>query len=189
MSEGTEQPRPGSSPRRRFPVATLVWLAVIIGWLGGGYLIARVMGDQHSAAVERLRTQPEEKTLPVVIIPRRAEIPRPAPPASPAPSERSTWVAADGEVITNPRWRAQPVPVFPEAAAQAGVPQASVKMRCLVGPNEQLNDCMVLEETPPHYGFAGAALESLRGARVEPRLVDGTAQASTIIFTVRFRLE
>ena len=90
-------------------------------------------------------------------------------------------------MITNPRWAQQPALVYPSAALDAGI-EGAVVVGCRVRRDGRFEDCEVVSETPAGFGFAAAAVEASKTARVHPRTVDGLATDSRATWTARFRL-
>ncbi|MBU2118161.1 MAG: TonB family protein [Alphaproteobacteria bacterium] len=96
-------------------------------------------------------------------------------------------VAPRPAMITNPRWGQPPRLIYPEAALSGNV-EGAVVMACRVRGDGRFQDCEVVSETPSGYGFAAAAMEGSRTARVHPRTVDGLAVDARATWTARFRL-
>jgi protein TonB len=88
--------------------------------------------------------------------------------------------------ITNPSWRSQPRPKFPETAPREVV-SASVGLNCILSPQGRATACEIVSETPQGYGFGAAAIEAMiQTARFNPRRVDGVPAEGQVTATVRF---
>ncbi len=87
----------------------------------------------------------------------------------------------------HPGWAVAPQPMFPSAAAAAGIADGSARLTCSASGSGDLSNCVVQTEAPPGYGFGQAALDSIRGARVNPSS-DG-APRPAVSFTISFVLQ
>lgn len=91
--------------------------------------------------------------------------------AFPAPTQR---------IRSGPRFTRRPTTEqlfahYPEAARQAGI-EGRASVRCVVQPNLHLDECTIVSEDPPGYGFGAAAIEVMRTYfEVEPTLPDGSS--------------
>ncbi|HEY1752209.1 MAG TPA: energy transducer TonB [Caulobacteraceae bacterium] len=92
-------------------------------------------------------------------------------------------------VVIDPDWAAYvpPInPVYPKAAFRAGV-SGRATLSCLVSAEGRLQDCKVIEQTPPGYDFGDAALKLSRSFRMTPQLRDGVAVGGAkVTFPVAF---
>lgn len=125
--------------------------------------------DSTTLSVTRVSPNPVENTA-------TAEPVRPQPPA----------------VITNPSWSRQPsaeqmMRAYPERAIAAGM-AGSASLNCLVLPSGAVTDCNVMRETPGGYGFGRAAQSLSRHFRINPRMVNGSAEGSRVNINLRFNL-
>jgi TonB family protein len=113
-----------------------------------------------------------------------------AAPASAATTSRTPAPAAQ---ITNPDWLRKPSPddisrYYPKAAQQRGV-GGRVRVRCGLANDGVLNDCVVLSEAPPGYGFGEAALNVASRFQMRPGTRDGRPIAGQIIVPILFSPE
>ena len=99
-------------------------------------------------------------------------------------------------VVTGPDWSHIQGPgladligsVYPVEARRKGL-SGTAKMRCVVTVEGKLDQCFVLEETPPDAGFGQAELRLSPYFRFHPRLVDGVPTGgATVIIPIRFAL-
>jgi protein TonB len=72
-------------------------------------------------------------------------------------------------------WAAQPsgrdlIQAYPPRALARGI-QGETRLMCRIWPNGRLYGCYVVSETPPGFGFAGAALSLV--PRFQARLLPG----------------
>ena len=111
------------------------------------------------------------------------------PIVAPASEASALLPSASDGVVTQPSWRVRPSSVYPAAAAMAGIDQGSATLRCRITPSGRVEACRTLTETPHGHGFAAAALDGARLAKLSPRTVDGTPTGGVVQFTMRFRME
>ena len=83
----------------------------------------------------------------------------------------------DPETTTQPDWAALPSAdavhtAFPPEARRRQV-SGRAKIRCTVKIDGRLKDCVVVSETPPGWGFGGAASKMSGAFRMKPRMEDG----------------
>lgn len=128
------------------------WLWILILVLAGTAVAwaatnADIDFERFIPKPERIETRTSE----VVEAERATRDPGPTP----APDVR------EGAAV---RWAVQPTPRYPEAGLAVG--HARVRLGCFVQPDFSLGQCVVLQETPPGYGFGASALASVRDARV-----------------------
>ena len=96
-------------------------------------------------------------------------------------------------VITNPDWIRGPGPniigpVYPAKASINGQSGAA-KIKCIVTVKGALDRCVVVEESPPGWGFGSAALALSQYFAMRPRIVDGIpAGDATVVIPIRFDL-
>jgi TonB family protein len=94
-------------------------------------------------------------------------------------------------MIIEPDWAAAvaPInPVYPKAAFRAGV-SGRATLSCEVSVEGRLQDCKVIDETPPGYDFGDAALKLSRYFRMTPQLRDGVpVGGAKVTFPVAFAL-
>jgi TonB family protein len=98
-------------------------------------------------------------------------------------------------VVTNPDWSQAVGPgaadlmgVYPGQARRKGL-SGTAKIGCAVTVEGKLDQCVVLEETPPNQGFGQAALRLSPYFRFQPRLVDGVPTGgATVVIPIRFDL-
>lgn len=166
---GGRPPIPLIEEPRRPPwmlIVILAALAVVVLW---------VISNTH------IRFDDEAETVPPVAesgeqVVEREEV-VPVPPFEPEP-------APDAPVrlpVEAPRWARTPQPEYPEP--RAGMPStARVVVTCLVQPQGRLDDCVIVSEDPPGYGFGASALSAARQAR----LADDARPGVRITYTTRF---
>lgn len=160
----------------------LVWVATLAGVLGLAAAVGWALSNMSFAfreAASRDETAESEALIPVAPAPESAR-----PEAPTADAALPEGASASGVVA--PKWIRQPAPLYPALAASRGVSRGEVALKCEALASGELGACEVLRETPPGVGFAEAALDSTRQARVTPRSIDGFRTDSTIRFTVRF---
>ena len=98
-------------------------------------------------------------------------------------------------VVSNPVWSqavgpgaADLMEVYPERAHRKGLSGAA-KIKCVVTVEGTLDQCAVVEETPPDEGFGKAALRLSPYFRFHPRIVDGVPTGgATVVIPIRFHL-
>lgn len=106
-------------------------------------------------------------------------------PAAPPPARPDDL----GRMIHKPAWAVRPSMEYPEAAARAGVEEGKVELVCEAMADGRIGACRTVSETPTGYGFAAAADQGMRAARIHPHQIDGFPTDSRIRFTTRFRVE
>jgi len=87
--------------------------------------------------------------------------------------------AAPGDVVIPPDWQRKPdgdylVRVYPVAAREAGI-VGKVRLGCNVSIEGQLEQCQVLLQKPPGWGFGVAALAMAKSFSWRPETVNGVA--------------
>lgn len=92
---------------------------------------------------------------------------------------------APGSVVTNPDWLRRPsgadmAGAYPSNAARLGV-GGDVVIECLVARDGQVEDCVVVSETPEGMGFGAAAVAVSGAFRMRPQQVDGQPQGEIVI--------
>lgn len=93
--------------------------------------------------------------------PALAQTPTPPPASSDAPPR---WVRRpNGEDVEL---------AYPVAARRAGL-DGYIRLRCRINLRGSLEDCAILDESPPGMGFGEAALQLSRHFAVAPRRRDG----------------
>lgn len=105
------------------------------------------------------------------------EVPAAPPPATPDDM---------GRMIRNPAWAVRPSIDYPEAAARAGIEEGKVELICEALADGRIGACRTLSETPTGYGFAAAADQGMRTARIYPHQIDDFPTDARIQFTTRF---
>jgi TonB family protein len=175
----------GGSARRGVDIA--IWCLVIAAMValaaGIAWFLANARFEIREIAFE---DQVKERTLIEPVLPTD---PRPRANSLPAPPPAPvTSIGPNGEVVTHPVWLRVPTPEFPEPAARRGVQSGAVALRCEGLASGELGACEVLSERPSGVGFAEAALQGARRARLRPRSIDGVATDATVQYTVRFRM-
>ncbi len=176
---------------------SLTWLrvcAIVLVMLGGLSAAIGLTGLDRLVprAVERARVDPYRDDA------RRAEIPAPSarpvesfphegvggpmvdvrppieigPPVSTAPQTNPPMVIA-AQVMSRPS--AEILDRFyPRRARERGV-RGQATVRCLVSIDGKLEQCRVVQESPPEYGFGAAALRYAEFVEAAPQTVDGVA--------------
>jgi TonB family protein len=94
--------------------------------------------------------------------------------ASPPPAQPA---AAQPRVIQAPDWEQRPTnddlaALYPEMARAKGV-EGESEMRCTVGKDGRLTDCILLYETPVGFGFGRAMLASAHFFKMRPTPIEG----------------
>ena len=104
------------------------------------------------------------------------------------------WSAAHAAppVVTSPNWVKRPdayslLSVYPVEAERKGVSGAA-KIRCVVTAKGALDQCVIVDESPPDWGFGDAALALSRTLLMSPRLVDGVPTGGAIV-TIPLRFD
>lgn len=101
--------------------------------------------------------------------------------------------AAPSHEIEDPDWRpvdssASPMRFYPEAAQKVGVTGAAT-IACIVTAKGTLTDCVVVDETPPAYGFGAAALRMSVLFRMRPLTKSGQrVEGGRVTIPIRFAL-
>lgn len=99
-------------------------------------------------------------------------------PALAAEPAAVQWVATPSATLDPLNW--------PERALRLEV-DGEATLRCAYDVQGVLNDCRVMAESPPAFGFGAAALRMAKVFRLQPRLSDGAALTpGEITFPVRF---
>jgi TonB family protein len=167
---GGRPPIPLIEEPRRPPwmlIIILIALAVVVLW---------VISNFH------IRFDDAEDIPPVAeagveVVEREEMVPLPAPESDPG-------AAPDAPVrlpIEAPRWARTPQPEYP--APRAGMPMtARVTISCVVQSQGRLDDCVIVSEDPPGYGFGASALSAARQAR----LAEDARPGARITYTTRF---
>lgn len=92
------------------------------------------------------------------------------------------WPNVDPAIVTNPSWITRPTPRRPRATVREG----RVDLDCISQPTGEVTDCAITYEGPSNIGLGAGVLATLGSARMAPRTVDGSPEASPIRFAVRF---
>lgn len=184
-------PVPPSPPAEsRFSDSTADRLVTIAAWAVGLGLIMALAGlvafGVHLLQRQdsRLEVREREYTSPPGVL-----IAPPPPPDDPRPEPAAPVAGRDGVVITNPSWINPPRPEFPSEAVRAGVEDGFVQLDCLAAADGRIRSCDIVKETPAGAGFARAAIEAARAARLQPRTVNGEATEGRVRFSTRFNLK
>ena len=96
-------------------------------------------------------------------------------------------------VVTDPDWDRGPsadaiASVIPPDLARKGI-SGSAKIRCVVTVDGTLDQCAVVEESPPDSGYGAAALRASKLFHMRPRLVGGVRTGGAIVTVpIRFNL-
>ena len=72
-------------------------------------------------------------------------------------------------------------------ASLRGEPDGFVKLRCRALPDQRVDDCKIVSETPSWLGFGGAALAAAKGGRLTPEFAS-KGQGRRFTFDVKFRM-
>lgn len=105
----------------------------------------------------------------------------PAAPGQPAPAD------------ANPDWAEKPDPyaiwwAYPPEAVKNNMP-GYVLLSCVANEAGSLQDCTVINETPPTYGFGDAALGLAKDFKFKPALACGKSIKSEVRIPLRFKLD
>lgn len=84
-------------------------------------------------------------------------------------------------------WAHQRPPEYPEAAVMRNIPVADVRIACIVPADGRLQECKVVSESHPDFGFGDSALAAARRSRVAFPEDDTTAVGAVVTWNVRFR--
>lgn len=94
------------------------------------------------------------------------------------------------EELRNVEWERRPAPNYPLDAQQLHLREGFARLSCYANANGSLSDCRIESESTPGAGFGGAALASMRDARITP----GSAaplhgeDRRLLTFVVRFQM-
>jgi TonB family protein len=104
-----------------------------------------------------------------------------AEPAAAAPA-----AAQSPPVIANPEWERTPLgdelaELYPDRARDEDV-NGRVRMRCEVGADARVSNCVILEEIPAGYGFGRASLSAARYFKMRPKTVNAAPVAGGVVF-------
>ncbi|MDI6623713.1 MAG: TonB family protein [Brevundimonas sp.] len=157
-------------------IAALIGLAAAIAWYlsNAAFTFPEIAFEDDSVDLEVL--------IPVA--------PAPEPPAGDLPPSGEPAATRDPDLpgVTLPKWTRLPAPLFPALAQSRGIERGEVQLVCEALASGELGACEVLRESPSGAGFAEAALDAARDARVEPYSIDGFRTDSRIAYTVHFRM-
>jgi TonB family protein len=112
----------------------------------------------------------------------------PQQPLERPPAEATSQTAPPADIILNPRPIFRGGLVYPERAAEAGIP-GYVDFSFIIEPDGSVGDPQVTEEVPYGYGFATAAKNAFPKWRFEPRQVNGKPVASAATIRISFKLK
>ena len=104
------------------------------------------------------------------------------------PAETKGEIAPPADIIVNPKPIYRGGLVYPERAADAGVP-GYVDFNFIIEPDGSVGDPLVTAEVPDGYGFAAAAKKAFPKWRFEPRLVNGKPVAWPASIRISFKLQ
>jgi TonB family protein len=76
---------------------------------------------------------------------------------------------------------------YPSKAKDQGI-QGRVVVRCVVGDDGQMTDCVVVEERPPGYGFGDATLKVVAMFKKTPTPHGPDAKPETVTIPISWRL-
>jgi hypothetical protein len=86
-----------------------------------------------------------------------------------------------------PTWEYMAPVQYPSSLSAQSIPEAAVRVSCVIGPEMQMQDCRADSETPTGYGFGDSAIAAARRSRIAAP-ADGTDVHGRLVrFTVRFR--
>jgi len=103
----------------------------------------------------------------------------------------SATQAAPGDVVIKPDWLRKPnaddlVSLYPREAAKVGA-IGKVRIRCTVSIKDVLEQCELISETPPGWGFGAAAMAMTRYFSWRPQTVNGVAVGDApVVIPVEF---
>lgn len=112
--------------------------------------------------------------------------------AQPPPPEPPTE-APHTETVTAPQWLRRPTGgdlarVYPPAAVKRGL-SGRATISCRVSASGELNECEVIEESPPEYGFGEAALKLVPEFRMTKEIRTGqSVEGGTVRIPIRFAI-
>ena len=94
--------------------------------------------------------------------------------------------------VVRPKWERQPSPdelmdAYPPGAEAKGVEGRAV-MVCTVTVYGDMDDCVIVSQTPPGWGFGDAALRVSLRLHMSPQLRNGEPEPSRVRIPVRFAL-
>ncbi|RYG89099.1 MAG: hypothetical protein EON59_02130 [Alphaproteobacteria bacterium] len=90
--------------------------------------------------------------------------------------------------VPGPTWAYTAAAEYPVAAVSRNLPEAVVRLSCIVGPELQPQDCLVESETPTGFGFGAAAASSAERSRLAPPADGSDLRGRLLRYKVRFRL-
>jgi TonB family protein len=91
-------------------------------------------------------------------------------------------------VISNPDWLERPTRMLYPAAAQRAHVSGSARIECAVTSEGRLENCEVLVEDPPGYGFGQTALDMASQFLMRPRTRDGLpVGGAKVVIPMRFQ--
>jgi TonB family protein len=93
---------------------------------------------------------------------------------------------------TKPEWVAIPsgddmAKVYPDVALRLSLPGAA-SIKCIVDTDGKLQDCQIVKESPPGFGFGAAALRLAPDFKMKPAVMDGRPVEAVLTIPIRFEL-
>lgn len=99
----------------------------------------------------------------------------------------SPGLAPADQLTTRPAWAQFPLAEVPRAAIRARVARAVVQLSCTVTETGVIQDCEVVTDKAPQYGFGPAAIRAAEPARMTPGRVGDRPVATRVNVPITFR--
>lgn len=152
----------------------------LIVFLTGGVALLAALWMALDIRLE-LRPADEAPPAPIAQGPERVVERDVLVPVGPENSDATDLVKVLPPAIS-PRWAKAPRVEYPLDGMRAPGGRGRVVLNCEVQPTRALGGCITLDETPPGHGFAQAALDGVRNARVTSEIPVG----ARVRFSIRY---